>query len=273
METYGGQAVMEGVMMRSKDRYAIAVRKENGKIVIIKEKLRKKKKFLNHIFIRGIVSLIEILFLGIKGIIWSTNQQTEDDDEITFKEVIVMLIMSIGFVILFFTVVPFFVTRVFITNKGIYFNLIEGLIRILVFVVYVLLISLMKDVKTLFQYHGAEHKVVHCYEKEKKISVSDSVKYSTLHKRCGTSFILIVFIVSVLFFSIVEFDSWYSRLILRILLIPVIASVSYEIIKLGDKYKYFSFLSYPGILMQKITTKEPTTEQIEVAIAALKAVI
>jgi len=282
----GGQAVIEGVMIKTKENLAVAIRKSNGKIKVKKQKLNpisKRIKFLGWPFIRGIVELIEILVIGIKTLNYSANENIDKKEEkITSKELIITFVIAFGFAFLFFKFLPLLITK-FIFSKGvisssrIIFNLIDGLLRISMFILYVLIISWMKDVKKLFQYHGAEHKAVNCYEAGKKLTHENIKKYSTLHSRCGTSFIFIVLIVAILVFSIVKIDiNFWLLLALRIPLILPIAGISYELLKLSDKFKsnaIFSSLSKPGLWLQRITTRQPDKKQVEVAIAAVNTIL
>jgi len=286
----GGQAVIEGVMMKSPDYYSIAVRNDKGKIVTKREKLKKREKWMTFPFIRGIVNLIDMLVLGIKSLIWSANQFEEDQQDLTKKEVFITLAISIGFVILFFVALPYVATFLIGLKEEktpVLFNLVDGIIKIVLFLAYLSLISLMKDVKTLFKYHGAEHKAVYCYEEGKELTIENVKKFSTKHPRCGTSFLLIVFIIAVLVFSLLpavmvliypaftSLNFLMRRLILfsvRILSIPIIAGVSYELLKLSDRFKdniFVKILIKPGLWLQNITTKKPTNKQIEVAIKSL----
>ncbi|MBL7054642.1 DUF1385 domain-containing protein [Candidatus Woesearchaeota archaeon] len=282
----GGQAVMEGVMIKTKKNLVISVRKPNGKITTKKQKLKpisEKIKFFGWPFIRGIVELIEILIIGIKALNYSANESIDKKEEkITSKELMITLFIAFGFAFLLFKFLPLLITK-FIFNKGVIgssrtiFNLIDGLLRISMFILYILVISRLKDVKRLFQYHGAEHKAVNCFEAGKKLTPKNIKKYSTLHPRCGTSFIFIVLFVAILIFSIVKIDiNFWLLLVLRIPLILPVAGISYEILKLSDKFKnnaIFNSLSKPGLWLQKITTKEPDKKQIEVAIEAVKGIL
>lgn len=267
----GGQAVIEGVMMRSEKRLAVAVRLNNGKVKVKLQRLRKLKKPFRLPFIRGIFSLIEMLVMGIKTLTWSAQQQLGKEEKLSAFELLLTVLLSFGFAILFFIIAPFFLTKIFF-DKGVLFNLVDGVFRIAIFLIYIAAVSSMKDVRRIFQYHGAEHKVVNCYEANKALTVKNIKKFSTLHPRCGTAFILIVLVLSILVFSLVK-GSWQIRLISRILLIPVIAGISYEILKLSAKYKNNALMKaiiYPGLLLQKITTRQPNKRMIEVAVAALK---
>ena len=282
----GGQAVMEGVMIKTKKNLVIAVRKPNRKITVKKQKLKplsEKIKFFGWPFIRGIVELIEILVIGVKALSYSANESIDKKEEkITSKELMITLLIAFGFAFLLFKFLPLLITK-FIFSKGaisssrIIFNLVDGLLRISMFILYILIISGMKDVKRLFQYHGAEHKAVNCFEAGKKLTHENIKKYSTLHPRCGTSFIFIVLFVAILVFSIVKIDiNFWLLLLLRIPLILPIAGISYEILKLSDRFKtnaIFNSLSKPGLWLQRITTRQPTKKQIEVAIAAVNNIL
>ena len=290
----GGQAVIEGVLIRGPEKYVVAVRK-NKSIVTKNGIIQKKKyKFLKLPFIRGFANLAEMMSIGVKSLIWSAEQVGGKEEKIGKNELVFTFLLSIGAVIVFFIALPYFLTSLagFREEKiPILFNLVDGAIRILIFLVYIIAISFMKDVKILFQYHGAEHKAIHCYENGKKLNAANVKKFTTLHPRCGTSFLLIVFIVSILIFSLLpsiilfyypefsHFSLWARKGILfpvRILLIPLIAGISYEILKISDRHRknlLFKLVSMPGLALQKITTKEPTNRQIEVAIFSLKGLL
>ena len=270
----GGQAVIEGVMMRNKEKYAIAVRLKNGKIKIKQEKNTAYPKIFQIFFIRGIVGLFFTLYDGLRALTWSSNQQLEKEEKLTKKEIIGTVFLSFFFALLIFVAVPFFGAR-FIHSEGLWFNVLDGVFRIALFIGYLLAISSMKDVKILFQYHGAEHKSIACYEAKKELTVKNVKKYSRFHPRCGTSFIFIVLLLSILLFTFVQ-GEWYFKLAGRILLLPVIAGISYELVKLSGKYCHnplVRIIVAPGLWLQRITTKEPTNKQIEVGIKSLKAVL
>ena len=290
----GGQAVIEGVMMRGPRRYVVAVRNKN-KIVLKRDKIPiKKNKFLKLPFVRGFVNLADMMVIGIKSLMWSAEQVEIEEEKVGKSTIAFTLLLSIAVVILFFIALPYFLTNLIgfaEEKKPILFNLVDGLIRILIFLIYIFAISFMKDVRILFQYHGAEHKPIHCYEKGKKLNIGNVKKFTTLHPRCGTSFLLIVFIVSILVFSILpsviliyypsfsNLNVWLRRGILipiRILLLPAIAGISYEILKISDRHQssfLFRIISMPGLLLQKITTQEPDKKQIEVAIYSVKKLL
>lgn len=290
----GGQAVIEGVMMRGQSKYVVAVQK--GKIIVSKigRIPLKKHAFLKLPLVRGFVNLADMMIIGVKSLMWSAEESSGEEEKLGKKELAFSMLIATGAVIVFFIALPYFLTNLvgFAEEKSpILFNLVDGAIRIAIFLIYIMAISFMKDVQVLFQYHGAEHKAIHCYEKGKKLNVANVKKFTTLHPRCGTSFLLIVFIVSILVFSILpslflfyypdfsNFNVWVRRGILfpvRILLIPLIAGVSYEILKASDKRQeniLFKIISMPGLALQKITTKEPNQKQVKVAIASLEKLL
>lgn len=276
IDPMGGQAVIEGVLMRSKKKYAIAVRTPDDKILLKKGRVKSltRYKLLNFPFIRGFINMIESMILGIKALTWSSNQQTGENEKLTTSQIFFTVLISFLFVVLLFIILPFYATKYLTSFEGFWFNLIDGIIRVLIFFIYLLSISRMKDIRKVFQYHGAEHKTVHAYEKELKLTYNNIKKYTTLHPRCGTSFLIIVLAISILVFSLVTTDSWTIKLLSRIILIPVIIGISYEVLKLSAKFQnniLMKLLIQPGLLVQKITTKEPTKKQIEVAVAALEA--
>ena len=285
--TAGGQAVIEGVMMRSNKYIAVAVRKPNGRISLKREKyhsLTHRIKVLGWPFIRGMIILFEVLVKGIKALSYSATESIEEEEEkISVLQIVLSILFAIAFAILLFKAIPLIITQALHTKitavkeHYVLYNLIDGLLKVLILTIYILLISLMKDVRILFQYHGAEHKAVNCYEERKKLTLSNCRKYTTTHPRCGTSFILVVLLLSIIFYMFIPASfSFGMKLLLRIALLPIIAAVSYEILRLGDKYKektIFKILTYPGVFMQKLTTREPDDKQISVALRALKAVI
>jgi len=278
---YGGQAVIEGVMMRSPDKYAIAVRKPDKEITVkvgkIKSLSQKIKWFKLPIF-RGIVNLIESLALGFKALTYSAEQATGQEEQLNSKEMFFTILIALGLFILIFIVFPTSIAKYmdrYLPNVMLY-NLVEGLIRIGIFLIYLTLISKMPDIRRVFEYHGAEHKVIYTFEAGKDLNVENVKKFSTLHPRCGTSFIFIVLIISILVFSLLGKQGLLLRIAYRILIIPFIAGISYEILKLSAKNMNkpaIRWLVAPGLWFQKLTTKEPDEQQIEVAIDALKGVL
>ncbi len=277
----GGQAVLEGVMMRSRRFWAVAVRKPDKTIStgVFKEiSLMKKNKILGFPVIRGMVALVENLSLGFKALSFSANEATDEDIKISGKQMGVSVAIALIFVVGVFFVLPTVIGRSFSTaiENSILYNLLEGLIRIAFLIFYIVAVSFIKDVRRLFQYHGAEHKTIQAYEYDVELVPEKIRDYSRLHVRCGTSFLLIVMIVALFVFALLGKPPLWLRIISRIVLIPVIAGVSYELIRLAGKYsksKIVNILFYPGLLLQRITTKEPDDSQIEVAVASLNKIL
>ena len=288
--TAGGQAVIEGVLIRSAKKMAIAVRAPNKKIVLTTERVvpySTRHRLFGIPIIRGVATMAEMLVTGIRALQHSANIALGEEEELTFWNMFFSLLFSFALVIILFKVVPLLVaqlmTTVFDTVKNHYllFNLIDGGVRILLFLAYLYCISFMADVKRLFMYHGAEHKAVHCYEHFKgdlkKVTVANVQKHPPEHPRCGTSFIIIVLLLSVLVYTFIPKTlSFGWKLGLRLLLLPLIAGISYEVLKFSAKHldhPLMRLVTWPGLLVQKITTKEPTNDMVEVAIKALKAAV
>ncbi|MBM3705637.1 MAG: DUF1385 domain-containing protein [Actinobacteria bacterium] len=277
----GGQAVLEGVMMRSRRFWAVAVRKPDGTIaseVFREVSIINRKKALGWPFIRGIVALVENLSLGFKALSYSVNEATGQEVAMSRKQMGISIAIALIFTVGVFFILPTLLGRTFsnaIPNTILY-NLIEGLIRIAFLVTYIVAVSFLKDIRRLFQYHGAEHKTIQAYEYGEELTAENIIKYSRLHLRCGTSFLLIVMIVSLLVFALLGKPPLYLRIISRVLLIPVIAGISYELIRFAGKfsrYKIINVVFYPGLLLQRITTREPDIKQIEVATVSLKRIL
>jgi uncharacterized protein YqhQ len=275
----GGQAIIEGVMMRHRNKVAYAARKENGKIISEVRKINpasEKYLFLKLPFIRGTYSLVSSLLIGIGALMWSTNAQIEKKEEkISGKEMTITFIISFIFAILLFVMLPLFLTKLLVSGKGFLFNLIDGIIRVLVFVIYIFAISSMNDVKRLFKYHGAEHKAVFCYENKLSLTVKNAKKFSRLHPRCGTNFLVVVLVIMVFFHTFIYSDNFFVQFLFRLLLIPVIAGLSYEILMISAKYDNFitRAITNFGFLFQRLTTKEPDDKMIEVALVSLKKAV
>jgi len=270
----GGQAVIDGVMMRNKEKFSVAVRLKNGTIKIKKENSSKFPKFFNVFFVRGVVGLGYTLYDGVKALIWSSNQQLEKEEKLSAKEIFWTVFVSMIFAVGIFVILPFLAAS-WIHSEGIWFDVLDGSIRVGLFLGYLVAISFMKDVKTLFQYHGAEHKAIACYEAKKDLTIDNAKKFSRFHPRCGTSFLFVVLILSIVLFSLIN-GSLLIKFIGRILLLPVIAGLAYELIKLSGKYSHnpiVKFFTMPGLWLQKITTKEPSDKQLEVGLQSLKAVL
>jgi uncharacterized protein YqhQ len=277
----GGQAVIEGVMMRGKNFWSLAVRKPDKTIstrLFKNSSLALNNKFLRLPFIRGVVVLVESMAVGFRALSYSVNEATEEDIHFSRKEMAIAIIFAVAFSVGVFFVLPTLIGRSFSEYfpNTIVYNLLEGLIRIIFFLGYILIISQLKDIKRIFQYHGAEHKTIQAYENDEEVIVNNVKKYTTLHLRCGTSFLLIVMIVAIFVFALLGRPPLPLRVLYRVLLIPVIAGISYEFIKFAgkfSKYRIVNILFYPGLLLQKITTREPDESQIEVAISSFKKVI
>lgn len=281
----GGQAVIDGVMMRSPNWYSVAIRKQSGEVdvklfPIIS--IVKKYPIAKAPLIRGIVAFIENLILGFKSLVYSAEKISiaEEREEVKISgfqmtiSIIIALILAIGIFFVLPTYLGKFVYK-FISNVFLY-NLIEGLIRFAILLLYIILVSLLKDIRTLFEYHGAEHKTLHAYEAGDELTYENANKYSTLHMRCGTALLMIVVFISILIFSILGEQTLIQRVIYRIVLIPLIIGISYEFIKLAGKFpesKILKIVSIPGLLFQKLTTRNPSEEQLEVVIVALEKVI
>ncbi len=270
----GGQAVVEGVMMRNKERFAVAVRLPNGQIKVHSEQSSTFPKVFNIFFIRGAVGLGYTLMDGIKALIWSSNQQLGKEEKLSRKELILTIGTSMIFALLFFVAIPFFAAHL-IEPDGIWFNVLDGVFRIAIFLGYLAIIARLKDVKRLFQYHGAEHKSIYCYEAGKPLTLPNVKKYSRFHPRCGTSFLFLVLILSIIIFSFIP-GPWWVKLLGRIVALPLIAGIGYELIKLSWRYyknPLVKAVIAPGLWLQRITTQEPSDQQLKVGIAALKAVV
>ena len=296
----GGQAVMEGVMMKNQEKYAVAVRKPDQEIVVetsTYEGLIKNKKIRNMPILRGVFSFIESLVLGMKTLTFSASFFEEEEDEKSGsrkaekragakkpapteeeqkkkekrQENVLM-----GGTVAIFMVLPYYISvffQRFITSQT-FLALLEGVIRLTIFIGYVAAISLMPDIKRVYMYHGAEHKCINCIEQGMDLTVENVRKSSRLHKRCGTSFLLIVMLISIVFFLFIRVDNRILQLLLRLVLIPVIAGVSYEFIRLAGRSDHMlvNLFSKPGLLLQRITTREPDDSMIEVGIASVEAV-
>lgn len=336
----GGQAVIEGVMMKSPNKLATSVRRLDGSITTKQQRLKSivyTNAFFKLPFIRGIVSLVETIVIGIKALNFSANIAIKDEEKKEamerkkekleakkmvaggeMKKILMAkskkelrkelrerkrrekrekkrkkekkklkselnpwhMTLTIGLAILLavglFIVLPLYLTKLVTDSHGFWFNLIDGMLRIAIFLIYLGVITLLADVKTLFQYHGAEHKSIYCYEAGENLTVRNAKKYSCLHPRCGTTFILFVLVISILLFSIIVSPNFWVKFWVRIIFIPLIAGLSYELLRWGGKHhknKIVRICISPGLGLQKMTTRKPNDKQIEVAIDALKRVI
>ena len=278
----GGQALIEGVMMRHGNKIAAAVRRPNKEIIVREQyhvPFSKRHRFFGLMFVRGAVSLLEMMVIGMKNLLFSAEQAlAEEEKKPEGWELAISFVISFSIAIFFFIVVPaycFSLLRNTVSNIFL-LNLIEGGIRLGLFLSFLSATLLMKDMRRVFMYHGAEHKTVFAWEDGKALTVENIRKYSTRHPRCGTSFILFVVIISILVFSMLGRPDFLHRVLYKLMLLPVIAGISYEIIRYTGRHqnwRWVQILNWPGLLLQKITTKEPTDDQIEVAIMAMKKVI
>ena len=278
----GGQALIEGVMMRHENKIAAAVRRPDKQILIQEQyhvPLARRYKFLGLMFVRGSVSLFEMLIIGMKCLMFSAEQAlTEDDKKPQGWEMPVSILISFGAAIFFFIVVPAYCFSLLKGSISSTFllNIVEGCIRLGLFLCFLLSTLLMEDMRRVFMYHGAEHKTVFAWEDGQELTIENVRNYSTRHPRCGTSFILVVMIVSILVFSLLGRPDFLHRVLYKLLLLPVVAGISYEVIRFTGKRQHWGWvrvLSWPGLFLQRITTREPTDDQIEVAVAAMQKVI
>lgn len=287
----GGQAVLEGVMMKNQSKYAVAVRKPDGEIDIQVEEYKgvcADKAFVKLPLIRGVFAFIDSLILGMRVTMHSASfyedeeaaaQDTAKKASGSKSEDIMMgvtVVLSVIIAVALFMLLPFWLSDLlgkYIRNASLV-AILEGVFRILIFVGYIVAISLMKDIRRLYMYHGAEHKCINCIERGRPLNVKDVMRSSRQHKRCGTSFLLFVVLVSVIVFFFIRVDNMALKLVLRLLLIPVIAGISYELIRLAGRCDniLIRILSAPGMWMQRLTTKEPDEEMVKVAIASVEAV-
>lgn len=292
----GGQALIEGVMMKGPDEIAMAVRKSDGQIVVKKEPVGKieKSKLVKIPIIRGVIALINSMAIGIKALTYSAEffeEGSQSEEESKFEkwlrnkfgdkadDIVMYISVAISFIlaILIFTFIPTIVINFFknVISSQIVLSGLEGVLKITMFITYIILISKMKDIQRVFEYHGAEHKVIHCYESGEQLTVENARKFTTLHPRCGTSFLLIVMVTSILIFAFLGWENPIYRIGMKLILLPLVAGISYEIIKWAGRNdsKLVCIISYPGLMLQKLTTREPDDAQLEVAIEALKNVL
>lgn len=291
----GGQAVLEGVMMKNNDTYAVAVRKPNGEIEIETQEfvgVLRESKWKKMPFIRGVFNFIDSLMLGMRALTFSSSFYEEENTQETktdklmnkiFKEkaekvfVGLTIAFSIVMAVAIFMILPYFLSSIlfhkFVRNLSL-LAIFEGVLRILIFVLYIVAISAMKDIRRVYQYHGAEHKCINCIEKGRPLTIRNVMRSSKQHKRCGTSFMLFVMFVSIVLFFFIRVENPAYRVLIRILLIPVIAGISYEIIRLAGRSNHIivRIISAPGMLLQRLTTREPEEDMVEVAIASVEAV-
>ncbi len=289
MKLVGGQAVLEGVMMRYNNNVVTAVRNPKGRIVFRREKVKSLsgRAPFSWPVIRGVVSLVESLAIGMGSLNYSADVASHDGKkaEASKMNLFIMVVstaVSLVLVVALFKLIPlasaqFLANRMGFFSNRFAFNMVEGVLKLGIFIGYILLIGRIKDIRRVFEYHGAEHKAVNCFEAEKKLTVANAKGFSTLNPRCGTSFVLFVILVSIFVYILLPLGlSFWSKLLLRLLLLPVIAGLSYEVLRLGARKNgnaLFSAVSAPGMWMQKLTTKEPDAMQLEVALFSLKKVL
>lgn len=283
----GGQAVIEGIMMKNNDKYAIAVRKPDKEIEVKIEKYKpagEKCKLFKIPIIRGVFNFVESLVIGVKTLMYSAEFYDEEEDVEKKKEessdglfMFLTVAFSIVLAVGLFMLLPAFLASLLdgVIKNHFVLGLVEGVLRLIIFLLYVVLISRMEDIKRTFMYHGAEHKCINCLEAGDDLTVENIMKHTRFHKRCGTSFLFIVMIVSILVFMCIRTDTVWLRLLYRVLLVPLVAGISYEFIKFAGKYDnaVANILSKPGLWVQRLTTKEPTEDMVEVAIKAVEGVL
>ncbi len=295
----GGQAVLEGVMMKGDERSSVCVRLPNGDLYIKTEKNKKRSSIYSWPFIRGVFVFVASLVQGMKTLMFSADvmEGYDGDGAIEFEEdklslwlekkfgkqgawnlmIYFSVFIAIVFTVLVFIVAPTLVVNLakHFTENAVVLNIIEGVLRIILFVVYIVVIAKMEDIKRVFQYHGAEHKTIHCFENGLELVPENARDFYTLHPRCGTSFLMFVMIIALALFSLLGWPSLLWRILSRVLLLPVIAGLSYELLRWAGRSDnaLVKILSMPGLWLQKITTSEPDDEQLEVAMCAMEAVI
>lgn len=286
--TIGGQAVIEGVMMRNGNDYAVAVRKPDQTIEVKKDQfigLNARWHTKKIPIIRGVLSFIDSLVLGMSTLTYSASffedeEEAEKEKDKDGKSDAVFMgltvALSVVIAVVLFMLTPFFISSLFgkVIKSPMTLAVIEGLIRIAIFFIYIVAISQMKDIQRVFMYHGAEHKTINCIEHGAELTPENAAKYSRLHKRCGTSFLLIVMVVSIICFMFIRVDNMALKIVLRVILVPVIAGVSYEVIQWAGRSEscLVNIVSKPGLMLQKLTTREPDLEMLEIAIASIEAI-
>ena len=277
----GGQAVIEGVMMRGPEDVAVAVRKADGSIdvdVHPVNSIQDRHPILKKPLIRGMVVLVESLVMGMKALSYSAQVSGEEDEEMDDKDMALTIVVSVLLAVGLFIAIPTWSMRFLQhwTTNAVTLNLAEGCLRMAIFLAYIAVISSMKDIQRVFQYHGAEHKTIFAYEAGLPLTVENVRKFPRLHPRCGTNFLMIVMCISIFIFAFLGWPNLLERILSRVILMPVVAGVSYEIIRFAGRHNdnpWVHKLILPGLLLQKLTTREPADEMIEVAIASVKAVV
>ena len=276
--TVGGQAVLEGVMMRAPNKWAVAVRRPDGVIEAVSHELPRlssRSRWARVPFVRGVLVLGESLSLGFRALSWSAQKSGEEEGvEIKRGEIVLSMILALAFFIAIFMLVPLGVARgmeALFGKNAVLFNVIDGVVRVALFVGYIWLISLSKEIRRVFAYHGAEHKTIHAYEAGDPLAVEAIQRYSPRHPRCGTNFLLIVVLLALIIFTALGRPAWPWLVTSRVLGIPVIAGLSYEVLKIGADRRWLRFLAAPGMWLQALTTRQPGDDQVEVAVTSLLA--
>ena len=283
----GGQAVLEGVMMRGPSNWAVAVRKPNGQIAEVCrpiESVMKRHWFFRLPIVRGVIALGESLAIGFRALSISANYAAAEENELAEAEqqelsraaIVFAFLIAIGFAISVFKVGPALLADLLPISSGVWFVIVEGAIRVTVFVVYLFLISLLPDLRRVFEYHAAEHKAINAYEAGEELEPERVQRFSLIHPRCGTAFLLWVMVIAIFVFAFFGRPAWYWLIVSRILLLPVIAGIAYELIRFAGKHsdnRVLMTLLAPGLWLQRLTTREPTLDQIEVSIRALQEVL
>jgi len=275
----GGQAVIEGVMMRGPELIATAVREPSGNIVIQKEVIKsitQKYPFLKKPLLRGFIALLESLVYGLKSLSFSAQAAGEEGETLTTREIIMTMLVSFGLAIVLFVIIPTYAAKYLhsTATEPWLLNIFEGILRLAIFIGYIVAISRMKDIQRVFQYHGAEHKTINAYEAGVPLEVAKVQAFSTIHPRCGTNFLLIVMVVSIFMFAFLGWPDLWLRIVSRIVLLPLIAGIAYEIIRYAGRSekKWVAAAIAPGLWLQKLTTRQPSDDQVEVAIRAFEEV-
>ena len=284
--TIGGQAVLEGVMMRSPSSWAVAVRKQNGEIAQVVRDIASpmaRNRLFRLPVVRGVIALGESLAIGFRALAISANyaaQEEDDDGEVTTEisrgQIIFSFTIAIGFALMLFKVGPALITNWLPIDTTGVFVIVEGLVRVTIFIAYLALVSLLPDLRRVFQYHAAEHKAINALEAGEELTPENVQRYSLIHPRCGTAFLLWVMVIGIFVFAFVGQPAWYWLIVSRILLLPVIAGIAYELIRFAGRHsenRALMTLLAPGLWLQRLTTREPTLDQIEVSISALHEVL
>jgi uncharacterized protein YqhQ len=276
--TVGGQAVLEGVMMRAPNKWAVAVRRPDGVIEAVSHELPRlssRSRWARVPFVRGVLVLGESLSLGFRALSWSAQKSGEEEGvEIKRHEIVLSMVLALAFFIAIFMLVPLGVARgmeALFGKNAVLFNVIDGVVRVALFVGYIWLISFSKEIRRVFAYHGAEHKTIHAYEAGDPLAVEAIQRYSPRHPRCGTNFLLIVVLLALVIFTALGRPAWPWLVTSRVLGVPVIAGLSYEVLKVGADRRWLRFLAVPGMWFQALTTRQPGDDQVEVAVTSLLA--